>query len=320
MLDSFRIATFRFSLSAVDRLELPSYKGSVLRGGFGHVFKSIVCSLRAKDCDSCMLRSSCIYAYVFETPPPNNAEMMRLYPSAPHPFVIEPHESADAVYEPGAQLVFNLILIGKAIDYLPYFVYTFVELGKRGLGRLRGKYSVDTVASVDRESRPMVVYDDQSGTMDESFHRFRLADLLPEKPPSAVTLELVTPTRIRFEGNLSDRLDFHVLMRALLRRISSLSYFHCGEKLDIDFRETIARARDVATTRHELRWVDWQRYSGRQKRHMTLGGVVGQVQYDGELADFVPFIRLGEIVHVGKACAFGLGKYRVGVGGRGAIA
>ena len=33
-----------------------------------------------------------MYAYVFETPIPADAEMMRKYTVAPHPFVIEPHE------------------------------------------------------------------------------------------------------------------------------------------------------------------------------------------------------------------------------------
>ena len=43
MLESLRIAKYRLTLDAVEELHLPAYKGSTLRGGFGHVFKRTVC-------------------------------------------------------------------------------------------------------------------------------------------------------------------------------------------------------------------------------------------------------------------------------------
>ena len=60
--------------------------------------------------------------------------MMRKYPSAPHPFILLPPLEDDRVDEPGERLEFGLTLIGKAIDFLPYFIYTFEELGNMGLG------------------------------------------------------------------------------------------------------------------------------------------------------------------------------------------
>jgi hypothetical protein len=47
---------------------------------------------------------------------------------------------------PGDAVIFNLLLIGRAIDYLPYFIYTFEELGKVGIGKGRGKYSLTYVS------------------------------------------------------------------------------------------------------------------------------------------------------------------------------
>jgi CRISPR/Cas system endoribonuclease Cas6 (RAMP superfamily) len=42
---------------------------------------------------------------------------------------------------------------------------------------------------------------------------------------------------------------------------------------------------------------------------MKLGGFTGQITYSGEIQEFIPYIKLGEIIHIGKNTSFGLGKY-----------
>ncbi len=72
---------------------------------------------------------------------------MRKYTSAPHPFIIEPPPEKKRGYTPEDEITFNLTLVGKAVDYLPYFIYTFDELGKMGIGKGRGKYELKKVRS-----------------------------------------------------------------------------------------------------------------------------------------------------------------------------
>lgn len=38
---------------------------------------------------------------------------------------------------------------------------------------------------------------------------------------------------------------------------------------------------------------------------------MGCATFEGGLTPFAPFLRLGEVVHVGKGTAFGLGEYTV---------
>ena len=74
-------------------------------------------------------------------------------------------------------------------------------------------------------------------------------------------------------------------------------------------RELIQAAASVGVRESRLRWRDWRRFSTRQKAEMKLGGLVGEVTYEGELAPFLPFLRAGELTHVGKGTSFGLGRY-----------
>ncbi|HHW43833.1 MAG TPA: CRISPR system precrRNA processing endoribonuclease RAMP protein Cas6, partial [Desulfotomaculum sp.] len=71
------------------------------------------------------------------------------------------------------------------------------------------------------------------------------------------------------------------------------------------------RAAGVRLAEDYTQWVDWERFSARQDSRIKMGGVVGRALYEGEVAEFIPLLRLGELVHVGKGAVFGMGKYRV---------
>ena len=116
---------------------------------------------------------------------------------------------------------------------------------------------------------------------------------------------------MRFDGHITDKIEFHVLTRNLLRRISSLSYFHCNEKFQVDFKSLIEKASAVKQIKSDTHWFDWKRYSTRQEEWMSLGGVTGAVSYEGDLTEFMPLLKLGEYVHLGKGTSFGLGKYEI---------
>ena len=312
-LEALKFLTLRLHMQADEPLQLPAYKGSTLRGAFGGMFKDTVCIVDHKDCARCILRARCAYPYVFETPVPVNAARMRKYPVAPHPFVILPSLEAKRVYAPGEHLHFDLTLIGRGIEYLSYFIYTFALFSQeRGLGKGRGKCTLTTVQWCNANQEWVPIYTEQEQMLREDFQP-RTASALDHGSvmQDAISLRLQTPTRIVHGGRLASRLEFHVLCRTLLRRVSNLMYFHCGHELDLDFRALIEQAATVRTLQDATQWYDWQRYSSRQQRHVKQGGLVGQVTYQGNLQTFWPLLALGSHIHVGKGTSFGLGKYQV---------
>jgi hypothetical protein len=314
MFEHLSVGKFIFSIRALSDLNLPAYKGSTLRGGFGQALKRVTCALRNQDCRQCLLRERCVYLYLFETPPPADAAMMRLYPSAPHPFVIEPPASTQRLVAAGQSLDFGLVLVGRALDYLPYFVYAFVCLGEMGLGRQRGRFSLEEVKSANGNGW-VSVYDQEQKTL-QRFSAYPSGEAIENRcrelaGRQQLTLGFLTPTRIKSAEHLVDQPEFHHLVRALLRRLSSLSYFHCGHKPDLDFRGLAEHAQKIERVSADLRWHDWERYSSRQKQSMLLGGFLGTATFAGDFDEFLPLLAWGEVLHLGKAVSFGLGRYEI---------
>ena len=305
--NNFRLANSSSLSVPWTNLFLPSYKGSTFRGGFGNAFKKIVCASRERICESCLLKGKCVYSYVFETPPPPDTSKMKKYPFAPHPFVITPPLEETRVYRKGEPISFELTLVGKSIEYLPYFIFTFDELGRIGIGKGRGTYQLTEV-----KSNGKTIYSSSDKILKNGFPIIRTQDLQPSGSSlSVLYLNFLTPTRLKFDGVLTPKLEFHILIRNLLRRISLLSYFHCGEELVLDFKGIIQKSQNIRAVESNLSWLDWERYSNRQETRMKMGGFVGSIIFEGDLEPFLPFILLGEHLHVGKGTSFGLGKYEI---------
>ena len=309
----FIFSKFTFLIKAEGALHLPPYKGSTIRGGFGHAFRRIVCVFKNKECNDCLLREKCIYSWIFETPVPADAQIMRKYTTAPHPFIIDLSMNDQLA---DTEIRFGLILIGKAIDYLPYFIYAFEELGRIGIGIGRGKYKLMEVAQepppLDGEYQRRVIYQGTNKMLDKIHRPAQWKDIISSPPQDEISLSFLTPTRLKYKNRLISEPEFHVLFRNLLRRISLLSYFHCEHRLDdSEFATLIKLTEEVKISNRALYWKDWERYSNRQETRMKMGGFMGEITYRGKFELFWPYFALGEYIHIGKGSSFGLGKYNL---------
>ncbi len=318
MFDNFRVAVYRIVIeSGSQGLYLPAYKGSTLRGGFGHVFRRICCSQPAGDCKTCLLAQACPYARIFEPAPPPDSAVLKNYSDIPRPFVMEPPLDNKTYYAPGEQLVFRLVLVGQAIQYLPYFILVFKELGSIGIGKGRLPYILADIQAVNILSGNRIsVYNRETNLITAVKNDCTLAEIMANQPQhprdNRLAIEFLTMTRLKYEHSLVSAIPFHVLIRNLLRRISTLYYFYHEQKAEaIDYKALVAKAETVAAVSSDLRLVPWERYSHRKDTRMNMDGMIGEVVYEGDVGEFMPLLRLGEMIHVGKGCVFGLGKYKI---------
>lgn len=310
------VAVFRFTLTASEEMALPRHKGTVLRGGFGSTFKRMVCiRRRAQDCPPCKLGNVCPFGYIFETRPPADSTVLRKLNAIPRPFVLKPPLEERTLYHPGESIAFGLVLVGRAVSYLPYFIEVFRALGESGLGRRRARCELSRVEQVnpltDASTLLCTAADD---TIPAQVARITDADIAAhavDLPAEDLVLRFLSPTRLKYDGDYTDGPAFHVVIRSALRRLSNLSRFHCGQPWDADFRGIIDQAKAVETEWTAVEWVDQKRFSMRQDRSMNLGGIVGDVRYCGDLRPFLPLLLACQLVHLGKATSFGNGQFEI---------
>lgn len=304
-----------FSCVFEDDAILPPYKGSTLRGIFGHALKKVVCALKKQDCKDCLLVARCIYPAIFEILPPSGLPTgQKRIVSPPHPYVIEPSLNDKTNYQRDDSLDFTLLIFGTANEYLPYFIYAFDQMGQMGIGkRIDGKRASFFLKQVTIDNN--LIYSKSSGKIQKQPSLLDLFLHIPQQASnsrdSSIQIKLETPLRLKYQNTLNADLPFHVLTRAMLRRISSLFEYYGGGEPKLDYRGLIARAKDVAVKESHVGWYDWRRYSNRQEQAMMMGGMTGSITYYGQLEEYLPLLRFCEQVHIGKQTAFGLGKIAV---------
>jgi hypothetical protein len=330
----------RFALIAEQKASLPAFKGSMLRGAFGHALRQTVCVMGPQQpCPTCMLRKQCVYPRLFETliePDEDVPRFLRGLPTAPRPYIFEPFDQG-ASYGADDTLQFDLILLGRVIELFPYAIFAVAQMAENGLSARRYRFRLHDVkweeknksASVRVRSEELQVASEQ---LIESEWRLlydgaakRLLEnptaQLPTMPPAftsylpLLTCNFLTPTRLKFKDGLTMEFTFRMLVFKMLRRVLELAHFHVpGATIDWEFHPLLVAADEVKIIRRNLEWVDWERRSNRQKTEMKMGGFVGEMVLEGELAPFLDLLRMCEVVHVGKGCVFGNGKMVCSVG------
>lgn len=310
----FDTAYFTIKSKALDDISLPYFSGSTMRGAFGSTLKRITCATKDRECANCILKEKCIYSYIFESPIPENIKKKTGFPTAPHPFIIEPPSIGKRTIKQKEEFEFGLVLIGKTIEYVPYFIYTFEEMSQKGVGAKRGKFQILRTYSYSG-LRKRIIYSGKTKILKKMYKNMDW-DYFVKKAKNLqkvkeLKIEFHTPVRIKRMRKLEKELQFETIIKNLLRRVWMLSTVYGDEKLPFEYKDIIVKSKKIKDKESKLSWFDWERYSRRQDERMRLGGLVGYKIFKGDFKNFLPLLLLGEYIHIGKNTSFGLGKYRI---------
>lgn len=302
-----KIARYRFFFRVTEPLCLPDYAGSTLRGVFGHALMQLsgIEKNDIKHKTPLFVRSP--YAQVFEPQQTIGEGLLNSLSDAPVPYVIEAPVVPARIYQPGEVLTFDMVLMGVALSHLPMIILAWRRALLHGIGRQnRGKAELTQVLYVAELpqiiyslERPIVVAHDQW----LKFPCFSTSESLH--------LIFNTPLRLQHSGSLLNvsELTAGVFLRNLIRRFSiCVQLQNPQQALSLDVAQ-LNQLADTVQGIARMRLQHWKRYSSRQKRVMNLNGLVGHWLLHDVPVELLPYVWLGQYLHVGKNTSFGLGGY-----------
>lgn len=312
-----------FHCETITPLALPMFSGAAVRGALIEALRRQVCVLHGagrpggqEHVDQCPV---CEFIAPVDQTAQRGQDLVRL-------FTIEPPLDAAGLHPAGWSFAFGLTLWGPAAALFPYLAIAAQTMGQIGFGKrfqAPGQFNV-------WECRAHNAIGDKSEQIMEA-HSARIA--MPPLPidhgavmshaeavmdasggPANVrqiTVRFLTPARLVSDGHLCNVPHFSIVLRRIFRRLADLSDVIGAPVPVSDFQALLTLAEDVRVAENRTSWIDLTSYSSRRKSSTPIGGLVGEVVYEGELAPFLPWLVWGEIAHVGKDTTKGNGWYRL---------
>ncbi len=121
---------------------------------------------------------------------------------------------------------------------------------------------------------------------------------------SRLRIRFLTPTELKGAG----RPDFGILMSRIRDRIGTLRELYGAGPLDLDFKAFGDRASRVSVTRCDVAPVTSFRTSRATGQRHPLGGFTGICEYEGDLAEFLPYLEIARWTGVGRQTVWGNGE------------
>jgi hypothetical protein len=282
--NTFDFYRYRFSFRAIDATYFPGGKsGNVIRGALGLALRATA--------------SPDEYTRLFE--PRAAAGAPSGFHDLPRPFVVRSADLDGSALQPGEQFFVNVHYFDIHRPALRSFADAFGLWERSGIGPSRGRVRLEGAGPLNLEDAPA----DAPCAI----------SLEPDPVPvERAVIRFVTPTELKTAGEVADRPEFGVLFTRLRDRIGALRALYGAGPLPIAFREMGERASAVRLRRLEIEWERAERTSRRTGQTHPLGGFVGEAEYEGDLAEFMPWLRCGRWSGVGRQTVWGKGDIRCG--------
>ncbi len=188
---------------------------------------------------------------------------------------------------PGASFSVGLNLFDVSSELVEALQEAFREAAPHGLGPDRARVSFLELAPLETV---VIALDDSA----------------PEA--RRVRIHLLTPTELKGAADWETKPVFTPLACRIRDRISTLRALYGDGPLAIDFREFERHSAQIALIQSRLKKKEASRRSTRSGQCHSLGGVIGEIEYSGDLARFLPYLEAAQWTGVGRYTVWGNGE------------
>ncbi len=280
--------SLRVSLISMNRAELPPYLGSALRGVIGQ-------ALYRTD------KKTFDFLY-------KNGENSGEKQDIVKPYMIVPPVACTdkRIVRQGEILNFGIVLLGEAVKYAFPLTRALQGIYQYGLGAKRYPFVLTQIIN-DMDQRILwrkeIYYREGANASMIPCHRLSCA--------AGAVIRLCTPLRILRGGQLLESISFQTLIRNIINRIRRITERYGGWVDRGEAEKIQILAAEIKTVKEDLKMEPLQRYSNRLHDKMDFSGLMGEIEYEGNLTPFIPWLSAAQILHIGRNTTFGMGRIEV---------
>lgn len=297
MFKHIELLTMRAFYRAKEDGMLPPFLGSTIRGILGHCMRDFSCIVPDEKCHLCMYVSNCDYAQNFCSP--GNVA------GSVNPFVIYIPLPGKTKWREGDTLIFDLTLIGKAVNAAGLFLDGLQAMADRGWGARRMKFQLEQVINP------------RTGHLIWDNGKTWLRNIRPEpletfeRQASSVLIRFDSPTRVLVGKQMCHELTFSNIIQAICRRIALLSHAYADIPIEWDEEALLEDASKIKTVEQHWKNIDFSRYSMNHKGKLELPAIEGWARFEGDLEPFTSILEAGHRLHIGKNATHGFGHFNL---------
>lgn len=304
----FKFFRLRFHFEAIDPVQFPTGPAAnIFRGAFGTILREVACT---PACIDALHVPGCGYARIFEPSKVQEHHGPSGLADWPRPFVFRTAHLDASSIPPGGHFCCDLHLFDTARPALSYFVLALSRFASDGFGAHRSRARLAGVEQLSLDDAVMArPFDGEK--LFAAITPCAIPLTPEERRVEKILVRFVTPTELKARDALAERPDFSVLFARIRDRVSTLSALYGDGPLAIDFRAVGERAQKVNMACCRLQPTHAARRSSRTGQVHALSGFIGEAEYEGDLAEFLPFLHAARWTGVGRQTVWGKGEIRV---------
>jgi CRISPR-associated endoribonuclease Cas6 len=276
----------RFSFVAAESIHFPpGQSANILRGALGTILR----------------RSASPYDRLFQ--PPKSSTGPSGLADLPRPFVFRAGHLDGLTIARGAAFHFDLNLFETGTATVTYLVEALAQLAQEGLGPGRKRVELTSVWQLNQQGEAaanLLLRPVTAAPLELSLGP-------PQANYSSLRVQFLTPTELKSGQQIAAKPEFSILAARARDRISTLRGLYGPGPLPLDFRAFSERASRVTMTRCDIQTVDVSRRSTRTGQVHSIGGFIGEAEYEGELTEFIPYLQAAKWTGVGRQTSWGKG-------------